>query len=38
LTILEAAPMDGPLMLRVEGKDVALGLLLSECVIVEVKK
>ncbi len=37
LTVLEAAPMDGPLTLNVAGKEVALGLLLSEFVIVEVK-
>lgn len=38
LTVLEAAPMDGPLTLNVQGKEVALGLLLSEFVIVEVKE
>lgn len=38
LTIVEAAPMEGPLTLRVDDKEVALGLLLSEFVIVEVKK
>ena len=38
LTILEAAPMDGPLTLNVDGKEVALGLLLAEFVIVEVEK
>ncbi len=38
LTVVEAAPMEGPLTLRVNGKDVALGLLLSEFVIVEVTK
>jgi DtxR family Mn-dependent transcriptional regulator len=37
LTVLEAAPMEGPLTLRVGDKEVALGLLLSEFVIVEVK-
>ncbi len=37
LTIMDSAPMEGPLTLRVEGKDVALGLLLSEFVIVEAK-
>jgi DtxR family Mn-dependent transcriptional regulator len=37
LTVLEAAPMEGPLTLRLEDKDVALGLLLAEFVIVEVK-
>lgn len=36
LTILEAAPMDGPLTLRVNGQEVALGLRLSEFVIVEI--
>ena len=36
LTVTEAAPMEGPLTLRVDGKDVALGLLLAEFVIVEV--
>lgn len=35
VTVLEAAPMDGPLTLEVEGNHVALGLLLSNCVIVE---
>jgi DtxR family transcriptional regulator, Mn-dependent transcriptional regulator len=38
LTIVEAAPMEGPLTLQVDDKEVALGLLLSEFVIVEVKK
>jgi DtxR family transcriptional regulator, Mn-dependent transcriptional regulator len=38
LTIIEAAPMDGPLTLRVGKKDVALGLLLAEFVIVKVKE
>jgi DtxR family Mn-dependent transcriptional regulator len=37
LTVIEAAPMDGPLTLRVNDRDVALGLLLAEFVIVEVK-
>jgi DtxR family Mn-dependent transcriptional regulator len=37
LTVLEAAPMEGPLTLQVGDKEVALGLLLSEFVIVEVK-
>lgn len=37
LTIVEAAPMEGPLTLRVDDREVALGLLLSEFVIVEVK-
>lgn len=35
LTVMEAAPMDGPLTLRIAGQDVALGLLLSEFVIVK---
>jgi DtxR family Mn-dependent transcriptional regulator len=35
LTVVEAAPMQGPLTLRVDEQDVALGLLLSEHVIVE---
>ena len=37
LTIVEVAPMEGPLTLDVNGKDVALGLRLAEFVIVEVK-
>jgi DtxR family Mn-dependent transcriptional regulator len=36
LTLLEAAPMQGPLTLDVNGKRVALGLLVSEFIIVEV--
>lgn len=36
LTVIEAAPMQGPLTLRAGGQDVVLGLLLSEYVIVEV--
>ena len=36
LTVIEAAPMDGPLMLRVEEQNVALGLRLAEFVIVQV--
>jgi DtxR family Mn-dependent transcriptional regulator len=36
LTLLEIAPMEGPLTVDVEGNHVALGLLLSELVIVEV--
>lgn len=36
VTVVEAAPMEGPLTVRVGDKDVALGLLLSEFVIVEV--
>jgi len=35
IEILEAAPMQGPLTLRVEKKDVVLGLSLAEFVIVE---
>ena len=38
LTVLEAAPMQGPLTLSVNGRDVALGLLLAEFVIVEAGK
>jgi DtxR family transcriptional regulator, Mn-dependent transcriptional regulator len=37
MTLLEVAPMEGPLMLEVEGNRVALGLLLSKFVIVEMK-
>jgi DtxR family Mn-dependent transcriptional regulator len=37
MTLLEAAPMEGPLTLEVEGSRVALGLLISTFVIVEVK-
>ena len=37
MTLLEAAPMDGPLTLDVDGKRVALGLLISKFVIVEMK-
>ena len=36
MTLLEAAPMQGPLTLDVDGKRVALGLLVSEFIIVEV--
>jgi hypothetical protein len=36
--VAEAAPMEGPLTLRIDNKDVALGLLLAEFVIVEVIK
>ena len=36
LTIVEAAPMDGPLTLRMDGQDVALGLQLAEFVIVNI--
>ena len=35
LTVIEAAPMDGSLTLKVDQRDVALGLLISEFVIVE---
>ena len=35
-TVIEAAPMEGPLTIRVGGKEVALGLRLAEFVIVEV--
>jgi DtxR family Mn-dependent transcriptional regulator len=35
LTLLEAAPMEGPLTLEVNGNQVALGLLVSEFIIVE---
>ncbi|MBI3161030.1 MAG: metal-dependent transcriptional regulator [Chloroflexi bacterium] len=34
VTVLEAAPLQGPLTLRVDGKDVALGLALAEYIIV----
>lgn len=36
LAVVEAAPMQGPLTLRVNGQAVALGLQLSEFVIVEI--
>lgn len=36
LTLLEAAPMEGPLTIEVNGNHVALGLLVSEFIIVEV--
>ena len=36
LIVVEAAPMQGPLTLRVGGQDVALGLQLAEFVIVEI--
>ena len=36
LSVIEAAPMQGPFTLRIDGQDVVLGLLLSEFVIVEV--
>lgn len=35
LTIVEAAPMDGPLTLKVKGQNIALGLRLAEFVIVK---
>ena len=37
VTLLEAAPMDGPLTLQVDEKEVALGLLLAEHVLVHPK-
>ena len=37
LTLLEVAPMDGPLTLNVEGNRIALGLFISRLVIVEMK-
>ena len=37
MTLLEVAPMEGPLTVEVEGNRVALGLLLSKLVIVEMK-
>jgi DtxR family transcriptional regulator, Mn-dependent transcriptional regulator len=36
LTVVEIAPLDGPLTLDVEGNHVALGLLISRFVIVEI--
>ena len=36
LTVVEAAPMQGPLTLRVGGHEIALGLQLAEFVIVEI--
>jgi DtxR family Mn-dependent transcriptional regulator len=35
LTVIEAAPLQGPLTLRAEGKDVALGLSMAKFVIVK---
>ncbi|MBL8062277.1 MAG: metal-dependent transcriptional regulator [Anaerolineales bacterium] len=35
VTLLEAAPMDGPLMLKVGDREAALGLLMAEFVFVE---
>jgi DtxR family Mn-dependent transcriptional regulator len=37
VSLLEAAPMEGPLTLQVDGKEVALGLLLAEFVLVNPK-
>ena len=37
ITLLEVAPMEGPLTLDVEGKRVALGLMISRLVIVEMQ-
>lgn len=37
INVLEAAPLDGPLTLSVNGKEVALGLSMAEFVIVEIK-
>ncbi len=38
LTVVEVAPMQGPLMLRVAEKDVALGLSMAEFVLVKITK
>ncbi len=38
LTVIEVAPMQGPLMLRVDQKDVALGLSVAEFVLVKIIK
>lgn len=38
IEVVEAAPMQGPLTLQVDGKEVALGLSLAEFVIVKPKK
>jgi DtxR family transcriptional regulator, Mn-dependent transcriptional regulator len=38
LVVVEAAPMEGPLTLNVNDRDVALGLLLAEFVIVKVQE
>jgi Fe2+ transport system protein FeoA len=35
ITVVEAAPLQGPLTLQVENKDVVLGLSLAEFVIVQ---
>jgi DtxR family Mn-dependent transcriptional regulator len=37
VTLMETAPMQGPLTLQVDGKEVALGLLLAEFVLVKPK-
>jgi DtxR family Mn-dependent transcriptional regulator len=37
ITLLEVSPFQGPLLLRVEGKEIALGLSLAEFVIVKRK-
>ena len=37
LEVTEVAPLNGPLMLKIDGKDVALGLSMSEFVIVKQK-
>lgn len=36
IKVLEAAPLDGPLTLQVDGKEVALGLSMAEFVIVKI--
>jgi DtxR family Mn-dependent transcriptional regulator len=36
VTVMDTAPLQGPLTLQVDGKEVALGLSLAEFVIVEV--
>jgi Fe2+ transport system protein FeoA len=38
VTIVEVAPMQGPLTLRVDQKDVALGLSMAEFVLVKIIK
>jgi len=35
LTVVEAAPLQGPLTLQVDGKEIVLGLSLAEFVIVK---
>ncbi len=37
ITVLEAAPLQGPLTLKVDGREVTLGLSLAEFVIVKGK-